>query len=65
MAEFTTKQLFRAITSMKDWFKYNNYCDANAAAVLMHRHKKNQLSEETYEKMFFHFGYKKQLIWTD
>lgn len=69
MTQFTTKQLFRAITNEKNWFEADSvrpaFCDKNAAAVLKHRHKKGELSEETYEKLFFHFGYKKELIWTN
>lgn len=53
------------ITSLRGWYKYNNFCDANAAGVMKHRHKHGQLSDEQYEKLFFHFGYKKELIWTD
>ena len=52
------------ITSTKKWYEYNDFCDKNAAAVMKHRHQKGELSEESYEKLFFHFGYIKELTWT-
>lgn len=68
MLSFTKNQLFDIITSEPNWFKAHGdrpaYCNATAAGVLKHRHKKGQLSQESYDNLFFHFGYKKELLYT-
>lgn len=46
----------------KEW--YRGYCEKKASHLIKHRHLKGILTEETYEKIFFHFGFKKELIWT-
>ena len=62
MLSFTQKQLFNLITSTDGWNK--GYCSNTAAAVLKFRHKEGTLSQKAYDKLFFHLGYKKELIWT-
>jgi len=67
---FNTRDLFQVITATKNWYEGleldppTPFCDKNAAQVLKHRHNNGELSEESYEKLFFHFGYKKELVWT-
>lgn len=59
---FTQNKLFDLITGTEKWWE--GYTDANGARVLKHRHKTRLLSQESYDNLFFHFGYKKELIWT-
>jgi hypothetical protein len=65
---FTTNQLFQLLTATRNWYKGDDvtppFCDESAAGTLKLRHKRGELSEESYEKLFFHFGYKKELVWT-
>ena len=68
MLSFKRNQLFELITSQEKWFKGHDgapdYCDSNKAGVLKHRHKAGTLSQEAYDDLFFHFGYKKELTYT-
>lgn len=62
MAELTTKQAMNIILQKPLW--YEGYCNVKTARTILHRHKKGILSDTTYEKILFHFGFKKQITWS-
>lgn len=40
------------------------YCNKKTAAVIKHRHRANNLGDETYDAIAFHFGFSKETIYT-
>lgn len=59
---YTKRELFEILTSDPNW--YDGLFTYNNAAVIKSRHKTEKLGEETYDEIFFHFGYFKQVTWS-
>lgn len=57
-----TKELFELLTRTEQW--WDGFISDRDAQVWKYRHREGTLSLKSYERLFNHFGYEKQLTWT-
>jgi hypothetical protein len=58
----TTQETMDHILTNFNWWV--GYCNENTAKTIRKRHADGKLSIKTYEKVFAHHGFKKNLTWS-